>query len=273
MRRFKEAYRTMPGTIAILLIAIVMFVVEQFVPLENGAERAIVCGAYYKPFILAGEWWRLVTCMFLHGGILHILMNMFTLYDTGMVLEKNIGTWRFLVVLIGSVIGGSLFEVISSGSTVSVGMSGGLYGVMACLIVVLVRSGMIANSVIKKYLVKVILVNLAVNFMPNIAWEAHLGGFITGLFLSATLLKDHDKAMTKTWRFATIVYMIGMCALAGVNWNLSEQNVYLASDLNVLKVYDKVGLHHYSRHMAEKLDEIYDAKYLEFALELEENDG
>ena len=257
----------------VMIMAVIMFVVEQFVPLSNSAERAICCGAFYKPFVLAGEWWRLLTVMFLHGSILHLLMNLFSLYNMGMALEPRLGTRKFATILLGSTIGGSLFVLISNGSVVSVGMSGGLYGIMACMIYVMARGGLLRDPFLRRDLLSTLFVNLLINFMPGIAWQAHLGGFITGLFLTASLLKDNDKSITRNWRLAAAVYMAGIVALAGVNWNMDGQNVYAASDLNVLQVYDKAGMHGHSMKIAESLDHIYGISYLEAALQMEDLNG
>ena len=72
------------------ITCIVMIIMRLFLPLTNTAEQAIFMGAYYKPFILAGEWWRMMTVLLVHGSIGHLLANCLSLLSLGIILETMV---------------------------------------------------------------------------------------------------------------------------------------------------------------------------------------
>src|SRR5258707_2937522 len=90
-------------------------------------------GAMYAPLIQAGQWWRLVTAGFLHGGLMHILMNSWALFDLGASVEEAYGTSRMLVIyLISSVVGFYVSALWSPGD--SVGASAAICGLLGAMI-------------------------------------------------------------------------------------------------------------------------------------------
>ena len=114
-------------------------------------------------------------------------MNMLALYNLSS-LERIYGHLWFAVILLGSVIGGSVLEYVISKTRYSVGLSGGLYGLMFSLILLMIHyhstSGLRSMGI-------TLAMNLAINFMPGIAWQAHVGGAITGLILTEIFLLMH----------------------------------------------------------------------------------
>jgi membrane associated rhomboid family serine protease len=148
-------------------------------------------------FVPALGWtepWRFVTAMFLHSprSIMHIGFNMYALYVLGTYLEPLMGRARFLTIYLVSGIGGQIGVVLLAGSptleglaagqdrawmTAVVGASGAIFGLFGALIVL---NRHLNRSVAGIY--GIVLINAAIGFIiPNIAWQAHLGGFITGL--------------------------------------------------------------------------------------------
>ncbi|MEV8634773.1 rhomboid family intramembrane serine protease [Streptosporangium sp. NPDC051023] len=128
-----------------------------------------------------GEWWRLLTGAFLHaplaGGvymITHIVFNMWALYAIGPELERRLGSLRFLALYLLSALGGSV--AIYLFGIAAVGASGAIYGMFGALFVVARRLGYDARGVLW-----LIGINAVLTFMiPNISWQGHLGGLITG---------------------------------------------------------------------------------------------
>jgi rhomboid protease GluP len=138
-------------------------------------------GAKESASILAGgQWWRLVTAGFLHGGLFHILMNSWVLYDLGGQTEQAFGTARFLVIyLISSVMG----FLVSSFWTraVSIGASAALFGLIGAMIAFGYRnrlSGM--GSAVKSMYTRWAIYGLLFSLIPGIDMSAHIGGLASG---------------------------------------------------------------------------------------------
>jgi membrane associated rhomboid family serine protease len=130
----------------------------------------------------AGEYYRLISAAFLHGGLLHIMFNMWVLFALGPQLEQLLGRARFLILYLLSALGGSVVSYVFSAPNVpSVGASGAIFGLMGATLVVGRRlRADVTNVAI------LIGINVAIGFVvPNIDWRAHLGGLITGAIVGA----------------------------------------------------------------------------------------
>ena len=154
---------------------------------SDKTARAVRCGCYDRERIRRGQWWRLLTVGFTHIQPWHIAMNLLALYNLRS-LENFFGHAWFAVILFGSVIGGSVLEYAVSRIRFSVGLSGGLYGLMFgyFLILLTYRSASGIRSI-----AMTLVLNLFINFMPGIAWQAHVGGAITGMVLTEAFLLLH----------------------------------------------------------------------------------
>jgi membrane associated rhomboid family serine protease len=128
------------------------------------------------------EYYRLVTSMFLHASILHILFNMYILYVFGPTLERLLGHVRFATLYLLAGLGGSVASFwFSLPIGVSVGASGAIFGLMGAMVVV--GSKMKINIT---QVVALIAINLVLGFaIPNVDWRAHVGGLITGAAVAA----------------------------------------------------------------------------------------
>lgn len=126
-----------------------------------------------------GDWYRLVTAMFLHASILHIGFNMLALWWLGTAVEQALGTWRYLVLYFVAGIAGSAGALLfSSPLDVTVGASGAIFGVMGSLLVLQYRAtGTLAGPALT-----LIVLNLAFTFaIPGISKGGHLGGLVGGI--------------------------------------------------------------------------------------------
>lgn len=135
-----------------------------------------------------GQWYRLITSAFLHQplgtgfGILHIAFNMWALIIVGPPLEAALGRLRFLAVYLVSALGGSvLYYFIAPPSALALGASGAIFGLFGAWFVMARRM-----RVDVRQIVGLIVLNLAIGFfVPNIGWQAHVGGLIAGAALTA----------------------------------------------------------------------------------------
>ncbi|WP_234122183.1 rhomboid family intramembrane serine protease [Clostridium hydrogenum] len=144
-------------------------------------------GAKNNELILNGQYYRLFTCMFLHGGLLHIASNMYSLYCVGYMVEKVYGKAKYLSIYLISGIISSVFSFLFS-DAISIGASGAIFGVLGA---VFVFSFMMRDKIGKQLLiniVSVIVLNIFITMsVPNIDIFAHIGGFIGGVLISLML--------------------------------------------------------------------------------------
>lgn len=131
--------------------------------------------------VAEGEWWRIVTSAFLHGGIIHLAFNMFLLWMIGHQLERNYGPGRYLGLVLGSLTAGSLGVMLLDPLALTVGASGAVFGLMGATVALQVRRGISPWST---GIGSLLLVNLLFTFArPNISIGGHLGGLLGGLAL------------------------------------------------------------------------------------------
>ncbi|XP_076912685.1 RHOMBOID-like protein 2 isoform X2 [Bidens hawaiensis] len=134
--------------------------------------------------------WRLVSCIFLHAGVVHLLANMLSLVFVGIRLEQQFGFVRVGILYMLSGIGGSILSGLFITDNISVGASGALFGLLGAMLSELLTNWTIyANKAAALFtLIIIILVNLAVGMLPHVDNFAHIGGFLTGFLLGFVLL-------------------------------------------------------------------------------------
>lgn len=145
-----------------------------------------------------GEYYRILTCMFLHGGFEHLFSNMLILIFLGRILEKEIGPLKYSIVYFGAGIGSgiaSMFQEYLTGQVIfSIGASGAIYGIIgAMLVIVIIHHGNYQNITIKRMLFAI--VYMLYSGMRNIQVNnaAHIGGLCVG-FLIGVLMYLKNKA-------------------------------------------------------------------------------
>lgn len=210
----------------------------------------IVLGADYKMFTLGlGQFWRLLTYGFVHGGLLHLLMNMYSLYILGSFLEPSIGSKKYAFILLSSIIGGGLVNAIFSANSILVGISGGLYGLMAIYFISAYQSGYLNRASI----IQIILLNLMINFMANVSILAHFGGFIVGV-VSYLIFFDNKKR-----RYLGIILMVVFFIATSFKYfsNRTVRPIYGGTDAQVVKIYYDFGFENYSGNLTKQLFEAY----------------
>ena len=227
-----------------------------FVPLENDAERAILCGAYYKPMILAGEWWRFLTAGFVHAGLMHLLANSMSLMMLGGGLERVIGMRKFYTILFASVLGSSAFIFAADGNVVAMGLSGGLYGLLACYTYLLIRSGAFRNPAVRRSILPMYAVNILINLMPGVSVSGHLGGFFTGFLLSGILCVPEESSK-RHFALASVLLAAALAWMCIRNASVPTDSIYPGSDLRVLGQEKKMGFENHAYRIAGHLDDIY----------------
>jgi rhomboid protease GluP len=135
-RPIGQVVREAPATVALFAACIIVFLIAQAVGDTRSTATLIQFGASARRLVWAGEYWRLATSMFLHIGYLHIICNVWFGFRICELAEKQLGSWRFLVLYLGSGIVGSAVSVIGH-DALSAGASGALFGVVGWMLVTL----------------------------------------------------------------------------------------------------------------------------------------
>ena len=189
-----KSLRTQKITTFLIAVNIIVFFVTELTGSTLNTDVLIKCGALYTPYVAAGQYWRIVTAMFLHSGIRHLLNNMITLGVLGYMLEDELGKVKYVIIYILSGIAGNAAEYISSvrsgGNVVAVGASGAVFGIMGALIWVLIRNrGRIRGISISRLLIMAAF-SLYFGFVSSgIANEAHIGGMIAGFVIAMLIYR------------------------------------------------------------------------------------
>lgn len=141
---------------------------------------------FFAPWLYPGltghfEPWRLLTTALIHGGFVHLALNMLALWMIGRSLEPLLGRWRFLTLYVLSALGGSVAVALLSFLTPVVGASGAIFGLFGALLVIGRHIGANIGGI-----AIVLGVNLVIGFIPgfNVSWQAHVGGLLVGLLVA-----------------------------------------------------------------------------------------
>mgnify|MGYP003376372229 CR=1 FL=1 len=161
------------------------------------------------------RWWRLITAGFLHGGTIHIALNMLALWFVGTALEDGIGALPMAVVYLSSVLWGSAGAVLLDPMAVTVGASGGVFGLMGALVVVARQRGL--HEVTRSVLV-VVGLNLVFTFaVPGISVGGHIGGLLGGAVAAFALMDGgRVRRVTAPATAAAVVLVLGAAVAVGL---------------------------------------------------------
>ena len=148
---------------------------------NHGALLGVACTQY-------GEWWRVVTGGFLHGGIAHIGLNMIALLQLGTLVEDEYGKFRFTLIYFISLIGAGLAVVYAAPHDLTVGASGAIFGLFGAHVAVGLRIGGERGRALIMQVVPILVINLAFTFaIPNISKAGHIGGLVVGVLAGLVL--------------------------------------------------------------------------------------
>jgi membrane associated rhomboid family serine protease len=178
-------------TLGLITVNVAMFVVTAISAAANGAG---LLTNYQSPLFLRleqipllvdlGEWWRIFTAAFLHIGPVHLLLNMLGLLVFGSELERQLGRWRFLALYLLSAIGGAAaIQMFGRPNAPVAGASTAIYGLLGALLVL-----MLVRRQDLRGIVTLLLLNIALSFLPGISLLGHLGGLVVGAITTALLL-------------------------------------------------------------------------------------
>lgn len=182
-----------PCTIAIALINMIVFAVLTWNGMTEDGAYMLEHGAMYVPYVLENqEYYRIITSMFLHFGIQHLLNNMLILVVLGMTLEVEIGKIKFLIIYLLSGIGGTSLsaygDIYTGQYNVSGGASGAIFGVICALLYVAIRNRGRIGNISGRGILFILAISLYYGFSSTgVDNLAHIGGAVTGFLLGILL--------------------------------------------------------------------------------------
>ncbi len=199
--------------------------------LDNPSGQDLVhWGANFGPLTVSGQWWRLLTCVFVHGGLLHIGFNMWCLWDLGRLAESVYGHWTFAAVYLICGLAASVASVIWYPAVLSVGASGAIFGIAGALISSFYLGEFSLPRAAISGTLRSVVVFVGYNLffgavIAHIDNAAHIGGLLIGLLLGALIAKvapGHDDIFAPHrrvagWSFAGVRRRDVAAALAVVS--------------------------------------------------------
>ncbi len=184
----RNIFKQSPARVTLGLVSLNLLIwVLQIIPGSNLTSQLA-----FVPLSVFTEPWRMITAGFAHdpSNPLHVLLNMYSLYVLGSLLEPMLGRLRFLAVWLISIFGGSVAVMyLNSVDAWVLGASSGVFGLMAAYFVVLRAIGQNSQS-----MMGLIAINLVFGFlMPGVSWQAHLGGLLAGGAMTAVYAQTRNK--------------------------------------------------------------------------------
>jgi rhomboid protease GluP len=217
-----------PVTTGILIVNVIVFAAELMGTMHAGkaggmsilwgmdGETLFRLGACFGPSIFAGhEWFRLVTAMFLHGGLIHIGFNMMVLMDMGPMVEEVYGSARYLFLYVA--MGMASFLVSALAGHFSVGASGAILGIVGLLIAITTKRGGMQMKELRSRLISWVVTIFALGFlmtgMRTDNW-AHLGGLVAGFLLGKVFADRLPAAGKERTRAYALGWLAGLVVVA-----------------------------------------------------------
>ncbi|WP_405374592.1 MULTISPECIES: rhomboid family intramembrane serine protease [unclassified Microbacterium] len=196
-------------TYAIILATLLAYLVG-LIPGVGTTFRSLL--AFNSLFVFPGfafEPWRIITVVFVHGGIWHVALNMLALWAIGRSLEPLLGRWRFLSLYVLSAIGGSALVALLAPGTTVVGASGAVWGLLGAMLIIGRNIGVNVMPI-----VVLLGINLVISFIPGagISWQAHIGGGLVGLLVGWIFART--RAIRQQRRQALYLVGVGVALVA-----------------------------------------------------------
>jgi len=219
------------NTMVILVINFGLYLATTIYSMKAGNSSAFMTldsrtllafGAKFGPFISGGQWWRLVTAGFLHGGLLHILMNSWVLFDLGAEVEQIYGASRMWVVYFLSSVFGFYLSDLWNPMAPSIGASAGLAGLIGAMIALgLTHSGPAATAIRGHYIRWAIYLMIWSIFFPGVDIAAHVGGMAAGFGVGylGGMPRYQGGSSEQVWRVGAWVCIL-LTVLSFLSWYL-----------------------------------------------------
>lgn len=198
-------------TYAILMVTILVFLLETLSGGSTNDHVLVSYGARLNPLILQGQWWRLITPVFVHIGLMHLLVNGGSLYYLGKLMEPLFGHWRFLLLYFISGFAGNVASFVFNPSAIAAGASTAIFGLLGAGL--MLGDSFKTNPAIHQLAHQFLLV-VSLNLLFNLSASGvdlfgHLGGLFGGLLAAGMLGAPALGRMTIPRRMTATITLIG----------------------------------------------------------------
>lgn len=229
-------------TYLFIIIQLVMFVILELNGGSKNIETLVQFGAKYNVLILEGEWWRFITPMFLHIGLLHLFMNTLALFYLGIAVESIFGRSRFLWIYVFSGIMGSVASFVFSPS-ISAGASGAIFGCFGALLYLGVTHPRLFFRTIGLNVIVIIVINLIFGFtFPGIDNAGHIGGLVGG-FLASGIVHFPKKRRFRYQVIYSLLAAIVISSLLYIGFNGGQLGLNTEMVNNLAQAKNNEGKH------------------------------
>lgn len=228
------------------LMVFVAMVLASGPSLDFTGQVMVHFGANFGPYTLSGQWWRLATYMFLHGGFFHIAMNMWCLWNLGTLCESLYGRWTYAAVYLITGVAAGLTSVAWNPGVLSVGASGAIFGLTGALIASFYLGEFSLSGISIKGTLSSLLFFAGFSLflgkvVPGIDNAAHVGGLVSGLILGALIAlvaPEHDKPLRRAGILFFMVLIVGGSALGIHRWRGS--GMHFGSPMDARRNIDRM---------------------------------
>ncbi|MCY3863022.1 MAG: rhomboid family intramembrane serine protease [bacterium] len=188
-------------------------------------------GLVYRAATLGGnieyldEWWRVFTGGFLHHGMFHLAVNMFSLYILGLALEQSLAKIPFLAVYLSSLVSGSFGALIETPNSLVAGASGAIFGLMGALAALYLVQGV---GLFQTPIGPILAINLVISFtVRSVSLGGHIGGLIGGFLVGAAAAQAIRRRQHTTVIPVLAAVVVAGASLVGALWAASRSTVVL----------------------------------------------
>lgn len=218
--KLSRVFKTEKPIITYTIITICILAFAMMYILGDGSTNSmtlLMFGANYKPLTSDfHQYYRLLTCVFLHIGIIHLFVNMYSLFIVGSQVENFFGKWKYLIIYLVSGISGSILS-LAFNSSISAGASGAIFGLLGALLYFGYHYRVYLSNTLLRQLIPVIVVNLGISLVvQSIDLAAHIGGLVAGVMtaMMVGLPETNKKADRINGLIMLVVYLAFIIYLA-----------------------------------------------------------
>jgi len=203
-----KGYFITPILVYLNVLVFIIMVLSGVHILDPTGEDLVKWGANFEPYTLIGQWWRLLTCCFVHIGIVHLLFNMYALTYIGLLLEPYMGRVRFLTAYLFTGIVASMVSVLWNDYIISAGASGAIFGMYGVFLALLTTN--LVHKSARVSLFSSMGIFIAYNLFSGLKTgsgvdnAAHIGGLLSGLLIGYIFLPSIKRAYETTYTYITI---------------------------------------------------------------------
>ena len=211
-----------PVTVALIAASVLVFaimVLRGVSAFDPTPQQAISFGADFGPLTLNGQWWRLVSSMFVHFGLIHLGLNMWCLWNLGRAAERLLGRFSYLLAYLVSGMFGSIASVFWHPLAAGAGASGAIFGLAGVLVSFVYLKKTPAHLQINSKMLGSLGTFIAYNLVfgaaiPGISNAAHIGGLVMGLAVGALLPSASASKSSRRTRLSLVVALSAIILLA-----------------------------------------------------------